>query len=63
MITHKTEPPTMMAVLRARKGVGASSRLNHAREPNGSMVGFVAVALIAVIVQAALSHEVAFMGF
>jgi len=53
----------MMAVLRARKGVGASSRLNHAREPNGSMVGFVAVALIAVIVQAALSHEVAFMGF
>ena len=35
MITHKTAAATMIAVRRARSGVGANSRLNQAREPNG----------------------------
>jgi hypothetical protein len=39
MTTHKTAAPTMTAVRRARAGVGANSRLNHSREPNGNMTG------------------------
>jgi hypothetical protein len=46
MITHKTVPPTMMAVLISRRRVGANSRLNHSREPNGSMAGCTALELI-----------------
>jgi len=49
MITHNTAAPTIIAVLRARSGVGASSRLNQAREANGKKAGSGAVALIALI--------------
>ena len=38
MITHNTAAPTIIAVLRARSGVDANWRLNHAREPNGSHI-------------------------
>jgi hypothetical protein len=38
-----------MAVLQARPGVGASSRLDHSREPNGTINGFVPLAVIELI--------------
>jgi hypothetical protein len=63
MITIKTVAPAMMAVRISRRRVGASSRLNHSREPNGSMAGFVAVALLAVMVKTASRHEMAFIRF
>ena len=39
----------MIAVRRARAGVGASWCLNHSREPNGSMAGSAALAGIALM--------------
>jgi hypothetical protein len=49
MMTHKTVPPTMMAVRVLRSRVGANSRLNHAKEANGSIAGVAGLALIALI--------------
>ena len=45
MITHKTAAPTMIAVRRARSGVGANWRLNQAREANGNKAGSATVAI------------------
>jgi hypothetical protein len=39
----------MMAVRVLRNRVGANSRLNHAKEANGSIAGSTALALIALI--------------
>jgi hypothetical protein len=49
MITHNTAAATMIAVRRARAGVGANSHLNHSREPNESIAGSTGLALIALI--------------
>ena len=49
IITHNTAAPTMIAVRRARSGVGASSRLNQGKEPNGSSAGSAGLALIVLI--------------
>jgi hypothetical protein len=49
MITHNTAAPTMIAVRRVRSGVGANWRLNHSREPNGTIAGSTGLALIALI--------------
>jgi hypothetical protein len=46
MITHKTAAATMIAVRRARSGVGASSRLNQPKEPNGMKTGSVVTVAI-----------------
>jgi hypothetical protein len=46
MITHNTAAATMIAVRRARSGVGASWRLNHAKEANGKKAGSVVTVAI-----------------
>jgi hypothetical protein len=46
MITHKTAAVTMIAVRRPRDGVGANSRLNQAKDPNGKKPVWVATAAI-----------------